>query len=458
MNRKELLYLLDKKKNVHFVGIGGVSMSALAEILVRRGYTVTGSDIGTGEVLGRLRASGVIIYGAHDPSNITDKTEIVVRTAAVHDDNCEIIRARELGLPVVERALLLGAIMEGYGYPVSVAGTHGKTTTTSMISEILLDAGLDPSCLVGGQMAHIGGNLRIGASEYIVCEACEYYDSFLSMTQKVAVVLNIDADHLDYFKNIENIKKSFGEFITQTGSDGICVVCRDNANAMEVASRCLPKIVTFGFDERADFSVRNAVMHGMGSSFDIYRDGEPFASIELSVPGRHNISNAAAACAAACALGVDAENIAKGLARFTGTKRRFEIKGKFNGAVVADDYAHHPGEIRATLSAARELGYKRIICAFQPHTYSRTEALFDEFVEALALADMTLLAEIYAAREKNVNGTSSRAIADRIEGAAYFADFASLEEFLRKEAREGDLVITMGAGDIYKVAEALIEK
>lgn len=450
---KTLSSYLTKVKHVHFIGIGGISMSALAMILNQRGYIVTGSDRKESDMTKKLRSQGITVHIGHDAANVQG-AEIVVNTAAVKADNVEMIAAKEAGIPIFERAVLLGAIMKRYDYPIAIAGTHGKTTTTAMTSEVLLAAGKDPSCLVGGQLSTIGGNVRIGQSDYLVCEACEYVDSFLNFYPKVAVVLNVEADHLDYFKNFDNVKRSFHKFVNLPGTDGYCIVNADDQGAMEVTEDILPRRITFGIEHPGcDVEARNIRESSEALfAYDLYLKGEFQTEVHLHVPGRHNVSNSLAAAACAYLLDLEMGSVAEGLSNFRGTKRRFEYIGKFQGASVVDDYAHHPTEITATLKAAKDLSYKRVFCIFQPHTYTRTLTLFEDFVKALSLCEHTILADVYAAREKNETNFSCQTLADRIPGAIFLDSFDKIEQYVKDNAREGDLFITMGAGDICDVA------
>ncbi len=455
---ENLANYLKIKKNIHFIGIGGISMSALAQILSNNGYIVSGSDAKESELTEKLRQSGIKVAIGHAPHNL-DGAEIVINTAAVKCDNVEMIVAKERGIPIFERSVLLGTIMESYVYPIAIAGTHGKTTTTAMTSQILLDSGKDPSCLVGGQLSSIGGNIRVGSSDYLVCEACEYVDSFLSLRPKLAVVLNIEADHLDYFRDLEHIKESFKKFVNLAGSDGYVIVNGDDTNALDVVRNVAPRVVTFGIEnEDCNFVAKN-IRAGDASliCYDLYIDGNFAGKIDLFVPGRHNILNSLAAIACAKILDIDFTLMAKGLSNFKGTKRRFDHIGSVNGSTVVDDYAHHPTEITATLKAAKELNYKRIICIFQPHTYTRTIALFDDFATALSIADKVILTDVYAAREKNTTAFSCQSLADKVENCKYIKNFSDIISYVKDIVTEGDLVITMGAGDIYTVAYGLVK-
>ncbi|HHU05683.1 MAG TPA: UDP-N-acetylmuramate--L-alanine ligase [Clostridiales bacterium] len=443
--------------HAHLVGVGGVSMSPLAEILHGMGIKVTGSDISESKTIERLRSLGIDVKIGHRAENI-EGADFIVRTAAVHDDNPEITAARNAGIPVFERTQAWGSMMRNYKNALCISGTHGKTTTTSMATHILTAAGQDPTVMIGGTLPLLGSGYRVGGGDTIIMESCEYYNSFLSFFPTISVILNIDADHLDYFKSIEDIKQSFRKFACLVPPDGCIVANADDKNTMEAISGLDRNIITFGFSENADVRAVNVKSEGIGSIFDVLYKGELYAHISMKVPGHHNITNALAATAAAIFLKLPAEPVEKGLYSFTGAGRRFEYKGEYKGAKVYDDYAHHPSELKALLSAAKSLGFKRLIVAFQPHTYSRTKALFDDFVRELARADKVFLAEIYAAREDNEVGIYSRDLAEKIEGAEVCENFEELTKRLRETASDGDIILTVGAGDIYKVGEALVEK
>lgn len=443
--------------HAHLVGVGGVSMSPLAEILHGMGIKVTGSDISESKTIERLRSLGIDVKIGHRAENI-EGADFIVRTAAVHDDNPEITAARNAGIPVFERTQAWGSMMRNYKNALCISGTHGKTTTTSMATHILTAAGQDPTVMIGGTLPLLGSGYRVGGGDTIIMESCEYYNSFLSFFPTISVILNIDADHLDYFKSIEDIKQSFRKFACLVPPDGCIVANADDKNTMEAISGLDRNIITFGFSENADVRAVNVKSEGIGSIFDVLYKGELYAHISMKVPGHHNITNALAATAAAIFLKLTAEPVEKGLYSFTGAGRRFEYKGEYKGAKVYDDYAHHPSELKALLSAAKSLGFKRLIVAFQPHTYSRTKALFDDFVRELARADKVFLAEIYAAREDNEVGIYSRDLAEKIEGAEVCENFEELTKRLRETASDGDIILTVGAGDIYKVGEALVEK
>ncbi len=438
----------------HLVGIGGVSMSPLAEALHGAGLVITGSDIRESEVLDQLRALGIRIAVGHSADNIAG-ADLIIRTAAAREDNVEIAAARQAGIPVFERAQAWGSIMKNYKNAVCISGTHGKTTTTSMTTHILMAADKDPTVMIGGTLPLLGAGHRVGKGDTIVLESCEYYNSFHSFFPTIAVILNVDADHLDFFGDIENVKRSFRTFAELVPEDGWVIYNHDDKNTVDAMRGIERRILTFGLEEGADVRAERVTLEGKHLRFDVTFRGEQFLHLELQLPGRHNVYNAVAAVSAAIAMGIPADAVEKGLKNFRGAGRRFEFKGCLNGAEIYDDYAHHPGELRALLDAALNMGYKRVITAFQPHTYSRTKTHFDEFVNQLRRADKVLLAEIYAAREKNTEGISSRSLAEAIPGAEYFPTFEEMEARLRELASEGDIILTVGAGDIYKVGEAV---
>lgn len=441
----------------HLIGVGGVSMSSLAEVLQDMGIIITGSDMNENQNVRGVRAHGIEVFIGHRAENVGDDVEFVVRTAAVHDDNPEIVAARERGIPVFERTQAWGAISKGYNNALCISGTHGKTTTTSMCTHILMAADKDPTVMIGGTLPLLNAGHRVGRGNTIVMEACEYYNSFLSFHPTVAVILNIEEDHLDFFKDLADIKNSFREFALRTPEDGCVVVNADDANSMDAVKDIDRKVITFGLTPEADVYAENVRYVGANSEFDIMYKGRLFTDVTLHVPGVHNVKNALAATAACICLGVRPLAVKYGLAGFNGAGRRFEFKGKFNGAEIYDDYAHHPGELKALLDTVETLNYQRTILAFQPHTYSRTAALFDDFVEQLKRPDVLMLAEIFAAREKNTIGISSADLADKIENSFYFPTFDELEAALRVSARPGDIILTVGAGDIYKVGERLVK-
>ena len=441
----------------HLIGIGGVSMSSLAEVLQGMGITVSGSDMNRNKNVLGLMEKGIPVTIGHRAENITAEVEFVVRTAAVHDDNPEIIRAHELGIPVFERTQAWGAISKDYSNALCISGTHGKTTTTSMCTHIMMAADKDPTVMIGGTLPLLNAGHRVGHGNTIIMEACEYYNSFLSLHPTVAVILNVEADHLDFFKDLADVEHSFREFALRTPEDGYVVANRDDANTMATIRDIPRKVMTFGLTSEADVYAENIEFLGANSHFDVMFKGKLFTDVTLHVPGLHNVKNALAATAAAICLGVRPNAVKYGLAGFNGAGRRFEFKGKYNGADVYDDYAHHPGELKALLDTVEGLNYKRCILVFQPHTYTRTAALFEDFVTQLKRPDVLLLAEIFAAREKNTIGISSAALAERVDGAEFYPTFPELEEALKRKARPGDVILTVGAGDVYKIGENIVE-
>ena len=439
----------------HLVGIGGVSMSPLAEVLADMGMAITGSDMNESTTVERLRGLGIQISIGHAAEHVGE-VDLLIRTAAVHDGNPEIMEARRRGIPVFERAQAWGVIMRGYPKALCIAGTHGKTTTTSMCTHIAMAAQADPTVMIGGTLPLLGAGHRVGRGDTIILESCEYCNSFLSFSPTVATILNIEADHLDFFKDLADVEHSFRSFAELVPENGTIVANAEDVSTMRALEGIKRSMLTFGI-ESGDVRAANLTWSKGLPSFDVVYQGEVFTHVALSVPGEHNVKNALAAAASAIALGFPAHAVSEGLAAFLGAGRRFEHKGSYHGAQVYDDYAHHPGELSALLSAARRLGYERIICAFQPHTYTRTKALFDDFVEVLGTPDLTLLAEIYAAREDNTVGISSRDLAEEIPGALYFPTLEELTAHLREIARPGDLILTVGAGNIYTAGEALVK-
>ena len=453
----KLQQYIDTKQPIFMAGIGGISMSALAELLVSRGAVVTGSDRSRTEITAKLEALGIRIHYAHKAEHVTDAA-LVIRTAAIPDSNPEIQAARTAGVPVMERAQAWGEIMLEYDNVVCVAGTHGKTTTTSMISLAAMEAQADPTIMVGSVFPAIGGTLRIGANRYFIAESCEYCNSFLNFHPTIAVILNIEADHLDFFRDIHDIISSVREFCRKTPEDrGVLIVNGDDANAMAAVQETGRRVITFGTTDTQDVYPQNTSIKNGYYSFDVMYKGSLYTSVTLSVPGCHNMLNALACCAVSIFSGFDAAAVSAGLQAFQGSGRRFQLTGHFHGATIVDDYAHHPSEMTATLKAARQMGFRRIFCIFQPHTYTRTHALFDDFIAALKLCDYAVLVDIYAAREKNTIGISSKHLADKIDHAVYCPSLEAAASYVKSYAGEGDLILTMGAGDVYKVGGMLAE-
>ncbi|SHK70009.1 UDP-N-acetylmuramate--L-alanine ligase [Anaerotignum lactatifermentans] len=450
------------KEHIYFIGIGGISMSGLAEILASRGHQVSGTDVKETAVTKHLQSLGIHINFGHRAENITDDITLVVYTAAIHDDNPELRAAHEKGIRIMDRAHLLGQIMDEYHDSVAVSGTHGKTTTTSMVSEILLAAEKDPTITVGGILPTIGSNLRIGNSPYFVAEACEYFDSFLQFNPFIAIILNVESDHLDYFKTLENIRRSFHAFAQRVPDKGLLAISEKIDNVEELTDGLTCHVETFGLSEKANWRAENIVHEADGrNSFDVYHNGAFFTTIHLHIPGEHNITNALAAIGASAFLGAAPEDCVKGLHHYTGTERRFQLKGKKDGITVIDDYAHHPTEIKAALAAAQNVQHNTTWCVFQPHTFSRTRFLFDEFGEAFGDADEIIIADIFAARETDDGTVSAAQLADRIaqtgKSARYVGDFAAIEAYLREHCKSGDLLMTVGAGDVYKIGENFLK-
>lgn len=454
---------LSEYRNVHCIGIGGIGLSAIAEILISRGYKVSGSDMKRSEITDSLTAKGADIYINHRKENV-ENAEFIIYSAAISEENPEMIRAKELNIPMAGRAEVLGMLMEDFKNSIAISGTHGKTTTTSMVSLILEDAKLSPTILVGGNLDAIGGNVKGGSGEYFVTEACEYRDSFLELYPKIEVILNIDSDHLDYFKDIDHIVQSFTSFTDNLKDGGKIIAYGENPFVAQVIENNR-NVITYGYGKGCDYLISNIKFGSDGMpSFDIIHKNEKLGRLSLIIPGEHNILNATAAFACCHQLGVQAESIINTLKTFVGSHRRFDVLGKTGkGTVVIDDYAHHPTEIKATLSATAKLPHHRVWCLFQPHTYTRTLALFDEFAQAFERADVLILADIYAAREKNIFKVTSENLGKRIKEmfpdkeVIYMPDFTQMTQYVNEHAQREDLVITMGAGDIYRVGNMLIE-
>lgn len=460
------MYHIDfqKKGHVYFMGIGGISMSGFAELLHAKGFTVSGSDQQESKLTKHLESLGITVKYGQCKENITPDIDLVVYTAAISDTNEEYIAAKEAGIPMMDRADMVGQVMKNYPRAIAVSGTHGKTTTTSMVSHILLAADLDPTISVGGILKAIHGNLRIGHSDNFVTEACEYTNSFLKFHPTINLILNIEEDHMDFFKDLADIRNSFKKFTALLPENGLLIINGNIDNYKEIADCCQGQVTTYSIsDQNCDYYATNITYDELGhGSFDVMEKGTLLTHIKLSVVGEHNISNALSAIALARYLDISIEAIQKGLSAFEGTDRRFEYKGELGGITIIDDYAHHPTEIAATLEAAKKYPHKTTWCVFQPHTYTRTKAFLDEFAQALSKADKVVLADIYAAREVDPGDISSADIMEKIKElgteAYYFPTFDEIENFLLKNCVTGDLLITMGAGDIVKVGESLLGK
>ena len=442
-------------RRAHLVGIGGVSMCPLAEVLRGMGLQVQGSDMTESDTVRHLRSLGIPVAIGHNAENLGD-CDLVIRTAAVHDSNPEIAGAVARGIPVYERAQAWGAIMQRYPNALCVSGTHGKTTTTSMCTHIFMAAEADPTVMIGGTLPLLHAGYRVGKGDTIILESCEYCNSFLSFFPTVAVILNVEEDHLDFFKDLHDIQRSFRQFAELVPEAGSVIVNADNASAMEAVAGIAHPVFTFGLDHPADCTAANLQEVDGRPVFDVMVRGEKYAHVELHIYGHHNVLNALAAASAAYVLGLPGHAVEEGLASFTGAGRRFEHKGTYHGAEVYDDYAHHPDELHALFTTAREMGYQRLVVAFQPHTYSRTAKLFDRFVEELKIPDVAILAEIFAAREQNTLGISSADLCRNVPGAVYCSTLDKVADQLRQVARPGDLILTVGAGDIYRAGEKLL--
>ncbi|AGC69461.1 UDP-N-acetylmuramate--L-alanine ligase MurC [Thermoclostridium stercorarium subsp. stercorarium DSM 8532] len=448
-------------KTVHMVGIGGISMSGLSEILLSMGIHVTGSDVKNSPIVERLKLKNVPVFLKQEPSNITNQ-DLVVYTAAMPTDHPELEAARKKGIPVIDRATLLGEIMRSYKKSIAVSGTHGKTTTTSMISYCLMEAEKDPTVHIGGVFDVIGGTTRVGSSEFFVTEACEYKDSFLKLNPYMAVILNIEPDHLDYFHDINQIVNSFSKFAGSVPSDGFVIGNADNEHVLRILGQLKCRTITYGLTSpKAYWTARNITFDENGfPSFRVVCGKKSIMRMKLSIPGLHNVSNSLACIAACNALNIPLDIVQNSLRKFKGTRRRFELKGTIDGIKVVDDYAHHPTEVIATLKSARSCTRGKVLCVFQPHTYTRTKELIDEFSKAFTLADKVYVTDIYAAREKD-NGIihSSelvRRINEHLNNAVYISSFEDIVDSLIHDSSAGDLVLTMGAGDVYKVGEMFL--
>lgn len=452
----------NNNQKVYFCGIGGISMSGLAEILNYKGFNVCGSDINSNEITNHLESLGIKIFKGQQKENITNDIDLIVKTAAIKQDNPELIAAEEYKIPIMERSEFLGLITKNYKYVTAVSGTHGKTTTTSMISQILLEAQKDPTISVGGILNSIHGNIRIGKSDYFVAEACEYCDSFLKLYPYIGIILNIEPDHLDYFKDIDHIRQSFTKFANLIPQTGTLIINSDIQNYEQIVKGLKCKVITFGSKcNAADFTAKNINYDDKGiPTFDIIYKDSFITSLTLAVPGVHNVYNSLAACAAAYAQNIEINDIVKGLTSFAGTHRRFEFKGKCRGVTIIDDYAHHPTEIKASLKIANNYNYNKLWCIFQPHTYSRTKELFDDFINSFDNVDKLIITDIYAAREKDTFQIHSKDLVSKLNSngkdVSYIKDFSDIESYIIQNAAKDDLVITMGAGNVNDISDNLV--
>ena len=441
--------LLNHIKRIHFIGIGGSGMCPLAEILRSEGFELSGSDMNEGETLDRIKSYGIPVYMGHAAENIKG-AELVVYSAAIKETNPERKAAAEQGIPCIERSVMLGVVTRRYKRSIAVSGTHGKTTTTAMLSQILIGSGFDPSAI-------IGGNSYGGQSDIIVCEACEYVDTFLELNPFISIILNIDADHLDYFKNLDNIKKSFKKFAELT--TGLLVINGDDENTLDAVRDVKLDKITFGFGENCDYRAVNlSADKGVHEQYDLLYKGEKLTNVKLIVPGKHNVYNSLAAAATAHYLGATANEISENLHKFGGVHRRFEILGTPDGITVADDFAHHPTELTATLNAAMNMGFRKVWAVFQPHTFSRTAMLLDDFAEALKIPDVAVISEILPVRETNTYNIYSRDLGAKVPNSVCLDTFEEITDYVCKNAQEGDLILTMGGGNVYMCANMIYKQ
>lgn len=448
--------LLNNIKRIHFIGIGGSGMCPLAEILRSEDFELSGSDMNEGDTLDRIKSYGIPVHMGHKAENI-DGAELVVYSAAIKETNPERAEAVKRNIPCIERSVMLGIVTRRYRRSIAVSGTHGKTTTTAMLSQILIGSGFDPSAIIGGKLPFIGGNSYVGKSDIIVCEACEYVDTFLELNPYMSIILNIDADHLDYFKNLENIKKSFNKFSKQT--TGVLVINGDDKNTLDAVEDVNIEKVTYGFNETNDYyAVNLSADKGIHEQFDLMYKGEKITTIKLIVPGKHNVYNALAAASAAHYLGATANEISDNLHKFGGVHRRFEILGTPMGITVADDFAHHPTELTVTLNAAMNMGFKKVWAVFQPHTFSRTAMLLDDFAEALKIPDEAIISEILPVRETNTYNIYSTDLGKKVPNSKCIDTFEDITKYVCDNAQEGDLILTMGGGNVYMCANMILKE
>ena len=449
---------IKKGMRIYLIGIGGVSMSGIAQMLKKDKCIVSGSDRASSPLTEKLCNMGIKVNIGHNAENITDDIDLVVYSAAIPADNPERKRASELGILQIDRAEMLGIIMKGYNCPIAISGTHGKTTTSGMLTHIFVEFGKNPTVTVGGELDIIQGNVHIGSKEYFIAEACEYHQSFLRFFPKITIITNIEADHLDYFRDLDHIIDTFRQLALLTPDDGAIIVNGEDNNIKKAILGVDKKIITFGLCGDFDYTIDNLSHDGFNHySFTVLKKGQPVDEVRLSVPGIHNVYDALAAYAAADYIGIPGVDICDSLHHFGGTHRRFETRGIMGGVMVVDDYAHHPTEINATLSAAREMKYNNVWCIFQPHTYTRTKTFFDEFVKVLTESNANIvITDIYSAREIDTGLVSAQELASAIPNAVFKKTFEDAAEFVKAHAKRGDIVITMGAGDVYKIGDILL--
>ncbi len=454
----EIDALLKQVRHIHFIGIGGSGMCPLAEILHKEGYLLSGSDNNETDTLARIRSLGIPVTMGQKAENI-EGAEMIVYTAALLPDNPELVAAKASGIPTFERSKLLGAVTRIYPNSICISGTHGKTTACSMLTQVLIEADFDPTAVIGGKLPLTGSNGIVGHSEHMVCEACEFVDTFLDLSPDIAVILNVDEDHLDYFKTFENLKKSFTKFASMATK--MIIFNGDDLNtvdavvpAVEISQK---PVITFGFNDGNHYQAANVLLDNEFASFDLIRYGENLGRITLGIPGKHHVYNALAVTASAMESGVSFEQCVKGIADFRGAGRRFEILAKIDGITIADDYAHHPKELEVTLNTAMKMGFNKVWAVFQPFTYSRTSILFDEFVRVLKIPDKCIMTEIMGSREVNTYGIYTSQLAEKIPGSVWFNTFEEVAKYAVDNAEKGDLIITLGCGDIYKAAKIMIK-
>ena len=452
---------LKQYKHIHLIGIGGVSMSGIAEILHYWGFIVTGSDTSSSEITDKLIKNHIQVKIGHDLENV-EKSNLVVYSAAVKKDDPELLRAKELNIPIIERGTFLGMLTKAFKNTICISGTHGKTTTTSMIALCFLEACKDPTIQVGAYLKQLDGNYRVGTSEYFIIEACEYVESYLKLFPRAEVILNIDNDHLDYFGTLDNIIKSFGNYVKLIPDNGLLVINWDDPNCRQITKNTSAKVLTYAIEnQNANFVARNITFNNNGfPTFDVYYNNNFFKTITLSIPGKHNVMNALAAIAVCFDYGLEKEDVKNALFKYTGAHRRFEYKGNFNGVSVYDDYGHHPTEILATANALKQKKYNKSWVIFQPHTYSRTKSLLNDFANVLTNFDNIIVTDIYAARETNTYNISSKDLVDKIKenghDAIYISDFSDIVEYIKQNAKENDIVLTLGAGTVTKIGPMLV--